>query len=128
MIDAETIRHYEWMAEGVRAAEEFAEVREAKAVHRSSADTRKKADALAAIIIERRRQDQMWGDQWSEGLISPEMKLAILMEEVGEVAREILDAPKDKPESEKLRTELVQVAAIAVAFLESLPSEEGENG
>jgi len=52
------------------------------------------------------------------------VKLAILTEEIGEVAREVyersvFESPDDDPDA-KLRTELVQVAAVAVAWLEAL--------
>lgn len=73
-----------------------------------------------AITEERERQTEQWGDQWATGRIEPAIKLAILAEEVGEVAKEVLDAPKTKPETERLRLELVQVAAVATAWLESL--------
>ena len=43
-------------------------------------------------------------------------KLAILMEEVGEVARAI----NDRQSRDELRAELVQVAAVAVAWLEAM--------
>jgi NTP pyrophosphatase (non-canonical NTP hydrolase) len=43
------------------------------------------------------------------------VKMTVLMEEVGEVARALLDGNADQ-----LETELVQVAAVAVAWLESL--------
>jgi len=69
------------------------------------------ADALYAIADERDRQDTKWGEQNH----SDERWLAILTEEVGEASRDILE---DKPDS--LEVELQQVAAVAVAWLESI--------
>ena len=64
-----------------------------------------------SILEERGRQDRKWGSQRTH---SPEKWLTILMEEVGEVARASLE---DDPLS--YIEELVQVAAVAVAALES---------
>lgn len=80
-------------------------------------------DIWAAILAERERQaakwdgphDWGWGDCSSDDVYMP-VKLTVLMEEVGEVARAVLDR---KPAD--LRTELTQVAAVAVAILEGLP-------
>jgi NTP pyrophosphatase (non-canonical NTP hydrolase) len=79
-----------------------------------------------AIDVERGRQDAQWrgshgwgsGDCSSDG-VAAIVKVAVLSEECGEVARAILD--KTDP-----TTELVQVAAVAVAWLELLGvAEEG---
>lgn len=80
-------------------------------------DARQKA--FAAIDAERERQIRKWGDQWAPGVIAPPTKLVILTEEVGEVAKEILEGTEAD-----LRKELVQVAAVAVAWLESLSETE----
>jgi NTP pyrophosphatase (non-canonical NTP hydrolase) len=50
-----------------------------------------------------------------------EQKLAVLVEEVGEVARELCEsrAESRSPDS-NLKTELIQLAAVAVAWSESL--------
>jgi 3-methyladenine DNA glycosylase AlkC len=107
-------------------------------------------EVLRAVHHERRRQDALvkqgkfsWncGDPrvpWSE-------KIAVLLEEVGEASREVVEwmISRDKyaadpqlkvmpPHREKyfrdrLRTELVQIAAVCVAFAESL-ADEGEQG
>lgn len=63
-----------------------------------------------AIQAERRRQDEKFGVQDH----SPEKWLAILVEEVGEVAQAILQGTV-----EDYREEVVQVAAVAVAILEA---------
>ena len=79
---------------------------------------------LAAVSAERNLQAAMWGGEhdWGVGDCSSTrvplpIRLAVLLEEVGEVARAILE--RESPE--RLRAELVQVAAVAVAIAESLP-------
>ena len=73
---------------------------------------------LANIIRERERQDDLWGKA-TERDYTPEKWLAVLVEEVGEVAKSIQDG-----EVENLKEELTQVAAVAIAFLETLPNKE----
>jgi NTP pyrophosphatase (non-canonical NTP hydrolase) len=80
----------------------------------------------ADIEGERRRQYAKWhrAHYWGHGDCSSddvaiEVKVAVLMEECGEVARAVLDvAPLDD-----LRAELVQVAAVAVAMIEWVDSD-----
>jgi MazG nucleotide pyrophosphohydrolase domain len=74
----------------------------------------------AAILAERGRQAAKWGREhdWGYGdcssdLVPPAVKAAVLAEECGEVARAVLDRTADH-----LRDELVQVAAVCVAWLE----------
>lgn len=75
-------------------------------------------EVLDHVAAERERQDEKWGEQnhldwvWN----------AILMEEVGEAAEEVLTtafgaAAKGHGD---LRSELVQVAAVAVAWIEAI--------
>jgi hypothetical protein len=80
-------------------------------------------DIYAAIDAERTRQAQKWAGPhpWglgdcSSGAVDYIVKVAVLTEEVGEVARAVLDLEH----TSRLRAELVQVAAVAVAWLESL--------
>jgi len=75
----------------------------------------------AEIINERDRQAAKWDrdHDWGYGdcssdQVSPAVKAAVLAEECGEVARSALDGTLD------LKDELIQVAAVAVAWLESL--------
>lgn len=73
------------------------------------------------ILRERMRQEQLRAEgRFAHTAADPEMSdtafLAVLMEEVGEVARAINDAEGAK----RLRDELVQVAAVCVARLELL--------
>lgn len=82
-----------------------------------------RAVIYAAIDAERNRQRAKFEDvhAWGEGdcsshAVTPIVKVAVLSEECGEVARAVLDLDDDG-----LRSELVQVAAVAVAWLESLP-------
>lgn len=70
-----------------------------------------RAAALERIVQERARQDEKWGEQNHE----PVVWSAILTEECGEVARAALE--KDGAAYVK---ELVQVAAVAVAAIESI--------
>ena len=82
-----------------------------------------RADIYAVIDVERRSQAVKWSGphQWGEGdcsspAVPPIVKAAVLTEEVGEVARAVLD----QADPGELRAELVQVAAVAVAWLEGL--------
>jgi len=78
--------------------------------------------AFEEIAAERERQAILWnrnhgwgwGDCSSSGVDMP-VKLAALVEEVGEVSRAMLDM-----DPEAIRTELVHVAAVAVAWLEGM--------
>ncbi len=75
-------------------------------------------DALNAVALERRRQEQLYRDGVLPMIASrpecpDELRLAALMEEAGEVGRAILG-------DGDLRTELIQVAAVAVAWAEVL--------
>ena len=82
----------------------------------------KRSDIWREIKAERERQSRQWGDEhaWGEGdcsshLVAPIVKAAVLNEECGEVARAVLDRDEDE-----IVNELIQVAAVAVAWLESL--------
>jgi hypothetical protein len=84
-----------------------------------------RADVFTAIMLERARQGRKWSGSHDWGVgdcsgrgVAGEVKLAVLGEEFGEVARALLDK---KPA--QLRKELVQVAAVAVAWLESIETE-----
>ena len=76
------------------------------------------------IDAERAHQLELWGraHDWGTGDCSdPDLptpvKVMVLTEETGEVARAVLEG-----DPQALRAELVQVAAVAVAWLESLPA------
>jgi hypothetical protein len=74
------------------------------------------------IDDERDRQSQKWSGphEWGIGdcsstAVADTVKATVLSEECGEVSRAVLDHDPDQ-----LRTELVQVAAVAVAWLEGM--------
>lgn len=70
--------------------------------------------ALREIKKERERQIEKWGTQTH----TPAMWLAILTEEVGEVAKEIADGRVLPFNEEQYCTELIHVAAVASAALQ----------
>lgn len=83
------------------------------------------AKILAEIEAERKAQDAKWGEQNH----SPIEWSAILTEECGEVAKEALEfhfqrekntAEWSAQKLQSYRKELIQVAAVAVAMIESL--------
>lgn len=80
------------------------------------------AELCAEIEAERGRQDVKWGQQnWS-----PPLYFAILGEEVGEAAKEIVEATFAKTRIDRIerldkaRTELIQAAAVCVAMVEAV--------
>lgn len=79
---------------------------------------------LGDVIRERASQDERWG--FPQDGQSHTDWLAILTEEVGESAQEVLrlrfGSDKDKPVQARkdLRAEMVQVAAVAVAWIEHM--------
>lgn len=82
----------------------------------------KRPAIFSEIEAERERQTLQWaqphmwgkGDCSSHG-VSVTVKATVLSEECGEVCRAVLDG-----DDEALRTELIQVAAVAVGWLEGL--------
>lgn len=74
------------------------------------------AIVLNDIMQERARQDEKWGEQNHK----PPVWLTILMEEVGEASQAVLHEKFGGHAAENLREEMVQVAAVAVAFIEYL--------
>jgi hypothetical protein len=79
-------------------------------------------DIFTAISAERVRQRVKWQSPhpWGTGdcssaFVTAPVKMAVLAEECGEVARAMLDG-----KTEELRAELIQVAAVAVAWLEGM--------
>ena len=67
-------------------------------------------NVMHEIAEERKRQDQKWGEQNHE----PLYWLGVLMEEVGESSKAVIEG-----NMRHYREELVQVAAVAVAAIES---------
>lgn len=72
--------------------------------------------SLNDVLTERARQDAKWGEQNHD----PFTYLAILTEEVGELAQAALHARFGGPAAVGLRDEAVQVAAVALAIVQCL--------
>ena len=84
-------------------------------------------NVLIEVFDERKRQDEIWGKQNH----TPMEWLPILMEEVGEASKAALEEYFNeyvKAESFKnYRTELIHVAAVAIAMIESFDRNEGRD-
>jgi NTP pyrophosphatase (non-canonical NTP hydrolase) len=82
--------------------------------------------AIADVLVERMAQDKTHGT----GYNSPATWLALLMEEVGEVAQVLVKrkfgGPHPGVEDADLHLEVMQVAAVAVAWLEQLHRQREE--
>lgn len=72
--------------------------------------------AVEMALEERTKQNKKWGEQNHEDV----WWLAILMEEVGELAECTLHARFGGSEAENGKKELVQVAAVALAWIENM--------
>lgn len=70
---------------------------------------------ISEVMAERARQDALWGKQDH----TPHQWLAILAEETGEVAKEVADCRVEAFRHPDYRKELIHVAAVAVAAIES---------
>jgi len=83
-------------------------------------------DAIYDVVEERRRQDELWGEQNHEPIIW----LGILMEEVGELSQQIIESQHFKNRLKEdfnftsMREEAVQVAAVALAIVQSMDRNE----
>lgn len=87
----------------------------------------RREDILEAIWKERDRQEALrLAGKFTHTAASPDLpdgyRLAALMEEVGEASEAVLEANGfiGKPKGTDLKSELVQVAAICCAWLETL--------
>lgn len=78
-----------------------------------------KLEVLKKIVAERDSQDLQWSRKPGEWPLDDGMKLAVLGEEYGEVARAILE-----DDVEQLERELVQLAAVAACWLEVLETSK----
>ena len=88
---------------------------------------------LLAIVDERRRQEALKREgRFTHSCADEDMPdheaLAVLIEEVGEAARAMLESGRgisraNDAHGASLRQELIQVAAVALAWLEKLESE-----
>lgn len=86
-------------------------------------------EIFGKINQERERQKAKWGDDQSEswGVPVPERNATwyvIAAEELGEVAEEVLNVRFGDDSNSNLITELVQTAAVLVAWLEKLEEEK----
>ena len=73
---------------------------------------------LNELKLERKRQDTKWGEQNHD----PEWWMQILMEEVGECSKAILESRFSDHQTRsylEYREEMLQVAAVAIAAIES---------
>lgn len=75
--------------------------------------------AIDAVIAERKRQDAKWGVQAHD----PDHWVAIMSEEVGEFAKEALEARYANRHKEMLM-EAIQMAAVGVAIIECLMRDD----
>lgn len=87
-------------------------------------------EVFAKIAAERDRQRQLFHAgkitfDCASPLPDPNRKLRVLTEEVGEVAQELDRLEHCKDRRGDLETELIQVAAVATAWLESLNGKAG---
>lgn len=76
------------------------------------------SSALAAIFDERERQRQLWGGgpgDCSHPSTKNDTRLCILVEEIGEIAHAM-----NENDTENLKEELVQSAAVILAWLEGI--------
>lgn len=69
-------------------------------------------DVLSLIVAELKAQDKKWG---ANRIMPHRQWLTILIEEVGEVARAIIEH-----EPEQVQAELIQVIAVGIQWLKSL--------
>lgn len=80
---------------------------------------------LQLVAEERIRQSIKHRGKTAGDTIHPDIKMSVLTEEVGEVAEHVCEAHAEgglTPErAAELKIELIQVAAVAVAWAESLP-------
>lgn len=84
-------------------------------------------DIYAEIQNERQRQDEKWGEQNGHDF----EWVSILTEEIGEVAQAANEANfisgKNRGNFTHIREELVQVAAVAVAWIQAIDRRSGNH-
>jgi NTP pyrophosphatase (non-canonical NTP hydrolase) len=79
-------------------------------VPRNVEESRRLTGALVAVRREVLRQDELWGTAESQVHQNVDRRFSILAEEVGEVAKEVVERNFSNQ-----REELVQVAAVAIS-------------
>lgn len=75
------------------------------------------SNVIDEVIEEQKRQHEIWGEQ-NHGSFK---YLSILVEEIGEIAKAILEH-----DTENIRVEVIHSAAIAISFVECL-DRKGED-
>lgn len=84
-------------------------------------------NVVQLVFKERARQIYLWGGRDGDGIENPQtsnyIRLRVLAEEFGEVA-EAMGRSEDGNGKRDLKTELVQVASVCVAWLEALNGKE----
>ena len=76
-------------------------------------------DVLSLVRVRREEQKSSFDDS----AYTYEYWLAVLMEEVGEVAQSVVDKPCGLEDNAELKRRLVQVAAVAVAMIERIDKD-----
>lgn len=79
-------------------------------------DKQRQEEIFNEVFEERKKQDVKWGEQNHH----PGVWQNILMEEVGEVSKEVNENKFNAKEFSDYRKEMIQVAAVAIAAIESL--------
>ena len=79
-------------------------------------------ESLRAVLKERQRQDDKWGEQNH----NPYIYISILLEELGELAQAVLQTQfgGNKGGFDNIRTEAIHTCAVALALLECLDREK----
>lgn len=86
-------------------------------IRQSDEEIMNQTQIIWKILAERYHQDEKWGFRIGQPDTTWQ---TILSEEVGEAAKEVLDRNFDK-----LEAELIQCAAVALAWLEDLRARDG---
>lgn len=89
-------------------------------------------DAVSDIYRERQRQDTLkqqgkFRYTCADSPLSHAERLAVLAEEFGEVAHEVNEGINRPIDNKLLRTELIQVAAVCVAWIEAIDRSEHDD-
>ena len=79
----------------------------------------RQSEIFREVVDERLRQNAKWGDRNNDPDADDNFWLKVLGEEFGEVCKTMLDNDPDE-----LRKELIQVTAVAVAWLEKIATNE----
>jgi hypothetical protein len=78
---------------------------------------------LADVLYERARQETLHSPTCADPSMPNSERLEVLGEEFGEVCKALVEIRDSKAVEADLRAELVQVAAVAVAWLEAIDQQ-----